>query len=423
MRDIWVTTLKTSGARIYAVLIGLITLSLTARWLGPEGRGEIAAITTWVGTFFTFAYLSLGQVAINRASQSEGRSWLKGSLSTLLLLAVILTILGWLAAITVQYITSGSIFGSIPAISLILGFTMLPFMIWEQYSSSLLTALERLDIYNRYLIIGRTLALITIITLVYFGDFGVPGFIIGTVTGQIIICFGGLLMLYRLAGGLQYPSRHEISIFLKGGAKLHLNSIGVYLFTAADILMINYYIGTEETGFYQLGAQLMGVMLIVPQAASLVIYGKVSNLGADKAWNDQKKLLRQVLALMIVISLIAGSTAEWWIIWIVGEAFTPTIDIFRWQLLALIGMAFSTLMAPQWIGRGLFWQSSLLTVVIGIGNLTANSILIPKYGMYGAIWALIGVYSFAILSNGILYLWINHTCKINQLSESIQRAK
>lgn len=46
--------LLTSGSQIIIQLLGVLTGVLLARWLGPTGRGELAAVITWVSLF---AYL------------------------------------------------------------------------------------------------------------------------------------------------------------------------------------------------------------------------------------------------------------------------------------------------------------------------------------------------------------------------------
>lgn len=405
MHELWLKILQTGGAKIYGVVTGILTLAITARWLGPEGRGEVAAIVTWVTTFSTFAYLSLGQVAIHRASQIKGTAWLRESLSSLVFFAIFLTLVSWLAAFSLYIATDGVVFGDITPAWLALGFLLLPFMIWEQYGSSLLMALERLDIYNRYQIIGRTFSVFTVVFLIVMLGFGVVGSLLGNLVGQLVVAIGGVGFLVKQAGGIRRPKLEELTSFVRGGLKLHLNAIGVFFFTSADILMLNYYRGAEETGFYQLGVQMMGIMMIMPYAASMVIYGKVTNSGPDGAWDDNKKILAQMLGLMIIGALLAGITAPWWVVWVAGNAFEATVDVFRWQLIAVVGMTFSTVMSPQWIGRGYFWQASLLTIVIGLGNLAANAVLIPEYGMYGAIWASLGVYAFSVIGNGLMVIW------------------
>ena len=45
---------ETSAARIYGLLIGLLSLFITARILGPEGQGILAATIAWVRMFASF---------------------------------------------------------------------------------------------------------------------------------------------------------------------------------------------------------------------------------------------------------------------------------------------------------------------------------------------------------------------------------
>ena len=71
-------------------------------------------------------------------------------------------------------------------------------------------------------------------------------------------------------------------------------------------------------------------------------------------------------------------------------------------MMLLIGMTFSTIVSPQWIGRGYFWQAALLTIIIGMINLVANLWLIPPFGMMGAAYAFTGTYIFSVLGNGAM---------------------
>src|SRR5437660_8506560 len=95
MPELWRKVLKTSGVQAYSLLAGTAILMITARWLGPEGRGEIAAVTAWVALFGTLGCLSLGQVAIHRATTLRGRPWLGATLGSLAALGAVLTFLGW----------------------------------------------------------------------------------------------------------------------------------------------------------------------------------------------------------------------------------------------------------------------------------------------------------------------------------------
>jgi|25_taG_2_1085351.scaffolds.fasta_scaffold00190_15 O-antigen/teichoic acid export membrane protein len=405
MRELWGRILQTGGVKIYAVVLGMVSITITARILGPSGRGELVAITTWVTTFSTFAYLSLGQVAVHRAAKSDGEGWLPDAYHTLLTFALVATLAGWAVAGLIYVSPWQDIFGDITPAWLLLGFLLLPFRIWEQYSSSLLMSLERLDVYNRFQFIGSTFGfLLTIFLLVVIG-LGVEGVLTSNVLSQLLIAVGGLALLHRSAGGWSRPRWAVMRNYLGSGLKLHMNAIGMFFITGSDILMLNYHRGSEETAFYQLGVQLMGMMMLVPQAAQMVIYGKVSALGADQAWGVHRKILLQVTALVTIGALVAGLTAPWWIVLLVGEAFTASVEVFQWLLLAAVGMTFSTVMAPQWIGRGFFSAVSIMALCFGGLNLILNWFWIPKYGMYGALYATLITYTISVLVNGGMALY------------------
>ncbi len=407
MRNLWWSIAYTSGTRVYALLLGVLTLSLTARLLGPEGRGQVATITTWVTLFSTFGYLSLGQVALHRLTTDRQHLRFGTLLGSLILLAFVLTVIGWLMALGLYYFVPNQVFKNLSEGGLIVGFLALPFLIWEQYGSSLLMGVERLAIYNKYQIMGRTLGLAALFVFLLGFGLGVEGVLVSNLLGQIIVALGGIDFLLQYArdrGTVCRPAISEIKELLKGGVKLHLNAIGTFLFSSASILILNHYQGPEQTGYYQLALQLLGVAMIIPQSASMVIYGKVASLGPDRAWPYNKKLLVQLTGAIMLMSILAALLAPLFIPLIAGEAFRPAIEVFQWMLLGLIGMTFSTVMAPQWIGRGYFWQAAALTLLVGIASIVMNIYLIQKYGLQGSIYAFIGTYVISVLGNGLMAL-------------------
>lgn len=422
MRELWLTIAHTSGAKIYSTALGVFTLFLTARLLGPEGRGQVAAITTWAGMFGTFAYLSLGQVALHRMADDRDQSRFGGLLGSLLLLTIVLSAGGWVVAVGIHLVAPQGAFKGLPLLPLAVGFLALPFFIWEQYGSSLLMGLERLRIYNRFQVLGRTIAVAAVFVMVGGFRLGVVGVLSANLLGQAIMALGGLGFLFSVAHakGLSCkPDRGEIKGLLSGGAKLHLNAIGTFLFTSANVLILNHYHGAAQTGHFQLATQLLAVLTIIPQSASMVIYGKVASLGPNNAWPVNRRLLVQVTLGMIALSVIAALLAPWAIVLMAGERFRPAVTLFQWMLLGVVGMTFSTLMAPQWIGRGYFWQAAALTLLVGSINVVANFLLIPRLGAKGAILAFLGTYAFSILGNGAMALWCGLQTR-RQAAEAVQ---
>ncbi|MGZ3814151.1 MAG: oligosaccharide flippase family protein [Mucilaginibacter sp.] len=407
MGELWINIAHTSGAKIYSLLVGLFTLFITARLLGPEGRGQVATINTWVGLFGTFVGFSLGQVALHRMAGDREYERFGGLFGSLLLLAVLFSLMGWIAAIGWYWLQPKEAFKGLPLLPLAIGFLTLPFIVWEQYGSSLLTGLEQLSLYNRWQIIGRTLSILVVVALVSGLGMGVAGVMCASFLGQVIVAIGGIGCLFGFARSKNLvciPNKMELKALITGGVKLHLNAVGSFLFTSANILILNYYHGAEQTAYFQLATQLLAVLMIIPQAATMAIYGKVTGWGVNAAWSDNKRLLIQTTLLMVVLGLLAAICAPWGIVLLAGDFFKPAVTPFQWMLPGLIGMTFSCVMAPQWIGRGYFWQAAGLTFLVGLINLASNFLLIPEFGMQGAIYAFLGTYAVSIVGNGLMAL-------------------
>jgi O-antigen/teichoic acid export membrane protein len=397
MKSLWLKILETSGAKIYGLLIGIIFLFLTAHLLGPEGRGIIASVTAWVGLFAVFSGLSLGQVALYRIQEKRRQQWLPDALGTLAFLSTILSLFGCLVAYIVYQASDGHAFRNIPVPVLILGFIMLPFIMWEEYGSFLLSAADSLRAYNIAQIIGKTAGICAIVLLSLWGKLDVIGAILSVTGGQIILCLICVWALWKLADHTMHVDRGMLKSFLDGAAKLHVNTIAAFLLGQVNILMLNHYRTNAEVGWYQLSFQMITIMLVVPQAASLVLYSKMAEVGPDNLWPKQKKLILHIVSAMILLSCVAYIIVPAIITLLAGTAFEPSIKVFRLLLPAMLGMTIATLLANQWIGRGIFLTTTMMTFATAVLNIVINFYAIPKYGMMGAVWSMI--LSYAVFAN------------------------
>lgn len=407
MGELWRSIGFTSGARIYAVAAGAVTLLITARILGPEGRGIVATSVTWALLYATIGYLSLGQVAIHRATGRHHSEWLGPTLAALLAMTAIVSVIGWAVAAVMYGVSDGGAFGHLPAYALALGFATLPFLVWEQYGSSLLMAVGRISFYNRAEVLGRTAGVVLVIILVGVASAGVVGALIALFVAQLVVAAAGWRYLIRLAGPAFSFDRATLRDLLGGGLKLHLNALGTFLFTSAAVLVVQSVRGPTEAGLFQLVVSILIMAMLIPQAASMVLYSEVARVGPDQAWAANRRVLLSLSALMAGIAVIGFLTAPILIPLVFGESFEASVPVFQILVLALVGQTFSMVMAPQWVGRGLFWQASLLTLAIGVCNLVACLLLVPAYGITGAAFSLLGVYTISVIGNGVMAIWVN----------------
>lgn len=379
-------------------------MTVTARWLGPDGRGIIAAITTWVGLFSAAGHLSLGQVAIHRATKLRGQAWLERTLGSLVFLDIAITVMGWIITIILYFSTQGRLFSGFSPNLLTVGFLILPLLIWEQYGSALLMAADQISIYNRALVVGRTTGLILVL-LSWVLDVGIVGVLIATLISQSVVAMSGMHYLVRQTSGRLRPDWATIIELIKGGIRLHPNYVGGFIITSSSILIINHYRGASETGYYQLAQQLIGILLIIPQSASMVVFSKVTQLGPNAAWQFQRKIVLLLTCGLLGLSVLASVIVPFIVPIFLGDKFLPSLSLFQTLLWVVPGMTLVSAMSSQWIGRGLFAQMSALTIILATINLVADFVLVPTYGAYGAAWSMIGIYALGLVVQFGMILW------------------
>lgn len=404
----WPTLLGVSAAKTYSLLAGLFTLFITARWLGPEGRGAFVVVTSWVGVAALMLNLSLGQYSIYRSERNKGpiEDWLNEVLSVMALYVPLATILGW---ITFGFlaISPWNPFGQIDSRLLCIGFVFLPFFIISYYTDTIFSAIGQLPLFNYWLVIVRTVTAAALFFLVAWLEGGVTAVVWVAMFGTAAPVLIAIRYLYRRQI-FSWPETSTFISYLKGAPNLHIGAIATYAFASLDILILNRYSGEREVGYYQLGVQILSIGLIVPYTAATMIYGKIANTGLDKIWPDHRRLIFQVLFLISVGSVGVWFLAPYWLVWLAGDQFLPTLDVLGFQLISLMGIAFGALIAPQWIARGHLKMVSTIAVFLGIGSVIANMALIPTHGMVGAAWVSLGTYTAVFLISLGMFIYCEY---------------
>lgn len=397
-----------SAARVYGMLLSLFTLFVSARYLGPEGRGAYAAAIAWATLFATFANLSLGQALQYRIQHANYALSLSKQIGTLGGLGLLLSFGALLVAFIGYVVTGGALFKGLDSLLLCIAFSAVPLLIWEQFSNNILAAASRLDILNRAQYIGRTFGLVAFFGLVGALSLGIAGALTAQLLGLLVIAVVVLHPLLRMAGKPPSMQKAEVIPLLSAGAKVHLTTVSALLLDQVGVLLINNYLTKAYVGYYQLSQQMVSIMLILPQSALMVVYGGIAGSDPDKYWPQQRKLAIKVLGVMLAGALLAFVLSPYLIRALAGERFEPSVEIFQWLLPTLVGQTLAILMTPQWISRGLFFVNNLLTVTTAILVVGASWVLIPQFGVEGAIWVRLAVYAGLVtVVQLVFWYWCN----------------
>ena len=413
MKNLILKIVQSSGAKIYAMLLGVITLSITAHYLGPHGRGVIATVTTWAYLVAQAGNLSFHSVAYYQAGDKRKTGWLSETLGTFFTHTLIVTIISWILIGTL-YAASElwggiSVFKGIPLFALLIGLVLIPFLIMEPYMEALLSIENRLNSFNKSNMTGSTVNVLLIIALVVISGFGILSVLFSKLIWLSITITGSLRKLFsQLKTPLRFNPK-QYKMMTTHGAKMHLNIMGALMVTNIDIVMVNSYLGADQTGIYQLAVQFVDMMMIISYAAMTVLQGEASRRGVHGVWPFQKKIIFLTTGALVIATVVLSYTAKWWLIWFAGEQFAPSVGIFQMLVLSVIPFTLKAIMmSVQWIARGWFLQLSLFSILTGVVNIGLNAYLIPKFGVYGAVAATLLTATLVFLMNVIAFLYVEY---------------
>ncbi|MFM9434228.1 enterobacterial common antigen flippase [Janthinobacterium sp. CG_23.3] len=397
-----------SVARGYGMVLSLGTLFVSARLLGPQGRGEFAAAMAWAALFATLFNLSLGQALQHRLQSAQSKPTLAEQLGTLGGMAAALAAAALLCACMLYLGSGGALFKGLSPALLLLALGAVPLLVWEQYASNMLAAAAQTGLLNRAQYIGRSAGFAVFFLLVMYLGLGVPGALASQLIGQFLVAALVLLPLWQLAGSSAKWARREVLPLLRSGVVIHMTTVSAFLLDQVSILLINHDLGKSDVGFYQLAQQMVALLLIVPQSALMVIYGGLAKASPDAFWPQQKRLAKKVLAGVAGLSLFAYLVAPWMVALVAGHAFDPSVAMFRALLPTILGISLALLMTPQWIGRGMLKLNTALTIATSVVVVGASYWAIPRYGVDGAINVRLAAYALWIpLAQLVFWFWCN----------------
>ena len=383
-------------SKFYGLAILLLTLIVTVRILGPEGKGAVASVVVMAGLFANFGNFSIGQSILYHVVKQKNRELASSVFWNLILILIVVTLLSWGVALSAYLFKQETLFSTYSADLLLLGALLIPCMIWNSYGNALMISLDEVNLLNKITILTKTVGFVCLCFCIY--GFGVQGVIFSNLLGLALLSFATILcVLKKTKNKLQYSKDLTLPL-LKSGLQVHPSTVGTYLIFTADIIMISYFVGLTDTGYYQLCVELTGAALVLIQSIAMVLQGHVSSQGPNHAWKQQRQYVTYTLAAMFLAVIFSYIAIPYLLPIVVGDAFAPSIPILQIMLFTLFGHSLSCFMASQWIARGLLKEISAITLIIGLINVGINYLLIPEYGMYGALFASLvaSFFSFAI---------------------------
>src|SRR2546426_5392620 len=169
-------TLLTRGLTI---LLGLVGSIVTARWLGPEGRGTLAIVSVVTGLALQFG--SLGLHSGNAYFVAQDPRLARGVLGNASVLSLALGTGAGIAAIA-TFLAEPRWFAGVPIVLVVVAAATLPFHFLNLFLQNTLLGMHEVKAFNAFEAAGegRTLIALVIFLVVFQGGPTGPGILLSS---------------------------------------------------------------------------------------------------------------------------------------------------------------------------------------------------------------------------------------------------
>lgn len=369
--------LFTGASMALTVGIGFAISLVTARALGPQGQGLLAALRT--NSTMVAAVLGLGTPGAAMYFASRTPKDRPALLGLALLQACLLgaVALGLVAVLGGQLAQNQGAAGQEGLY--LLAAVLVPILYLEYVTVNMLRSQQQFQRANLVVITGRVVGLAMTLWLVVALDLGVAGALLAILAIPFSQVAGSLpALLGRGVRLSRQVAKKSVSYGLRA-------QVGLLFRVAAlrfDVLLLSFFVPLKVVGYYTVALVVAETALMVPQAFGSILAPIVAGGGDRQALGRRIVRLSGTTSLLYAGALLAGGPIL--ISLAYGEAYRPAIGLF---LVLLPGTwLFASGDLVSWVlgARGQPGMASWLAAYQGAATLVLDLILIPVFGAIGA---------------------------------------
>ncbi len=377
-------TLWLTAARLGGKILSLPLVIILARYLGPEGFGQWALLSSLVIILSTVADGGFQVLTIRDLSPFPEKSWdyFKKTLSVRMGLTLLAGLFLILWGITVEAERA-------PLWMFGLGVILLADEELIKAGQAVLSARERMGLTSVVSLAQALAAMLLIGGLLLLG-----GGLFSAVSGLAAVNLGAAaLILWLCRPFLFRESAEELSAWrlLTKAFPYGLLTILTIIYFRIDVVMLSGMRGSQEAGLYNAALRLFDAGLIIPTALAGALFPVMSRQLARRETQGLIISHSRAIHLLALVGLPAAAAGWIYADWLTGLFYGPAYAPAG-PVLALLSLGWILFFVNIPLGN-LLAASEIMSKFIPFAaantalNVALNFILIPNYGAVGAVVA------------------------------------
>lgn len=383
---------------VVSFFISLALASVTARWLGPAGKGTLSLILLAAGLL---ALLLGGGVNVANVYFAASRRLSVSQLTRLSVSWTLLATSGALVLIAGATIWYERVIPGVPRWGLWAAFSLIPWMVLGNNFSGILQGLQRIPAVSRIRLVQSGLTLLLTLLLVAGMHWSLYGALVAVLAGQFIGVglMSGMLRDYGGRFRPHWPGRDgDVTAF---GLKGHVANLLQFLNYRLDMFLVNYFLGPAAVGIYGVAVSLAELMWFLPDAVGFVIVPRTAAAKTDVGTSGWRYAILTTAAVAVGAVMLAIA-APVIIRSVFSASFVSAYPALLWLLPGAVLLSGAKVLASEVLGRG-YPQYNAITAAVGLAVTVAlDFLLIPRLGIAGA--AIATSLSYAAVLAAVVYV-------------------
>jgi O-antigen/teichoic acid export membrane protein len=359
--------------RLTRIVLGLVTSILTARFLGPDGRGDYTLVVTLAALVVQFGNLGLHSSNTYLVAKDRGlyNGLVSNSIAAAALSIPLSAIAVWVASLLDG--RAGNWLWWAAALA--------PASLFLLLGSNLLVGMGRIALFNLFEFAYAALVVPLIVVAGFLGG-GVGGILFASVAAAWMASIVLLVVLLRGPVCVRFDAA-VLRASVRFATKAYVIALLGFLLLRANVFLLERFAGSAELGQYSVASQIADVLTVLPASIALVVFPRLV-AERERRWPMLLRSTRTTALLIVVLCIAAAVVASPFIGFAFGAAFMPAVPILLFLLPGIVLLAVTTILSQYLAARGLpltlagAWAIALLTGIF------ASWILIPSAGGVGA---------------------------------------
>lgn len=388
--------LSTAAGGAVIMACGVVTGLIAARSLGPDGRGQLAAITVWIFTLVWVGDVGLPDaMAYTSAAARDARDrvWTTGQVMAIAV-GVFITAVGWWI---VPLIFTGA--ALVATARWYLALFTVPYF-GATLALGWLQGVGRMRAYN----VGRaTVPLVNaaaMTTLFVAGDHSVPHFAAALLLGNAAGWVAAVSLGPGRRAATARPSAQIAGQMLRYGVRMQWGNWSNIANARLDQLVLSIVSPAATLGLYVVAVNYAMLLQAVANTAAIAMWpGMVAAHQAGEASAYLTRWYRRLLWIMLAGALVVAASSVVVIPVVIGRAFSSAVPVAMLLVPGVVVFGMNEVLSAAFQGTG---RPAVVSTAEAIGlvvTVVALAALLPRYGIYGAVAA-------SLLSYGSTHVYL-----------------